>query len=91
MSERLTVCVRGQVQGVGYRFFARRQALTLGLRGIVRNLTDGSVEVIAEGDRAALERFLDLLRHGPSAAIVEEVDAGWGTADGRFSGFQVSY
>jgi acylphosphatase len=53
-SARLRAVVHGYVQGVGFRFFARREALMLGLRGYTRNLPDGSVEVVAEGQRQQL-------------------------------------
>ena len=86
---RLAARVQGDVQGVGYRFFAQRQASALGLCGYTRNLHDGSVEVVAEGARAALNRYLDALRRGPSAAVVSEVETTWGAATGEFSGFRI--
>lgn len=86
---RLTACVRGDVQGVGYRFFARREASALGLRGYVRNLPDHSVEVVAEGERGLLQQFVGILRRGPSAAVVEAVDTTWSAAEGVFGGFQI--
>ena len=63
--------VTGQVQGVGFRFFAERIARELGVRGWVRNLRDGTVETVAEGDDDALVRFFDRLRQGPRGARVE--------------------
>lgn len=88
---RLEARVLGHVQGVGYRFFARREAMALGLRGYVRNAADGSVQVTAEGDHATLERYIDVLRRGPSAAVVEDVEAHWGAADGSFPSFRIRY
>lgn len=88
---RLTARVRGDVQGVGYRFFAQRQASALGLRGYVRNLADSSVEVVAEGERGQLQQFVNVLRRGPSAAIVEAVDMTWSNAEGTFGGFQIRH
>lgn len=88
---RLTARVRGDVQGVGYRFFAQRQASALGLRGYVRNLADSSVEVVAEGERGQLQQFVNVLRRGPSAAIVEAVDTTWSNAEGAFGGFQIRH
>ncbi|HEX8033946.1 MAG TPA: acylphosphatase [Ktedonobacterales bacterium] len=88
---RLTARVRGDVQGVGYRFFAQRQASALGLRGYVRNLPDGSVEVVAEGERGLLQQFVNVLQRGPSAAIVEAVDTTWSNAEGAFGGFQIRH
>jgi acylphosphatase len=65
------------VQGVGFRYFAESNARRLGLEGYVRNRHDGAVEVEAEGDAPALERFLDLLRQGPRMARVEDVRVSW--------------
>jgi acylphosphatase len=65
--------VEGEVQGVGYRYFAVRSAHRLGLRGWVRNLADGRVEVLAEGTPDQLARFEADLRRGPSMATVTNV------------------
>ena len=62
------------VQGVGYRFFAERMALSLGLGGYVRNLFDGRVEVYAIGNLEQLEALRNALRRGPRMATVERVD-----------------
>ena len=64
----------GLVQGVGYRWFVWREAERLGLRGVVRNLPDGSVEVIAEGVTESLDRLERVLSQGPSVARVERVE-----------------
>jgi acylphosphatase len=65
--------VSGQVQGVGYRYFARDAAEKIGLGGYVRNLLDGRVEVYAIGSRAQLDRLVADLRRGPRHAFVEDV------------------
>jgi acylphosphatase len=65
--------VSGRVQGVGYRFFAADAARREGLAGSVRNLDDGRVEAVAEGEAEALERFERALRRGPSRSRVEHV------------------
>jgi acylphosphatase len=62
------------VQGVGYRWFARRAAGRLGLTGVARNLADGSVEVLADGDAAAIAEFERELSRGPSMARVTGVE-----------------
>jgi len=74
---RLRAEIFGDVQGVGFRLFAESHARRLGLEGYVRNRYDGAVEVEAEGDPAALERFLDALRQGPRMARVQEVRVSW--------------
>jgi acylphosphatase len=66
--------VRGAVQGVGFRWFVRQRAATLGLAGFAQNLADGSVEVVARGDEAALAQLEDHLRAGPRFSRVSSVD-----------------
>ena len=88
----LRVVVRGRVQGVGYRDFVYMRARFLGLRGYVRNLPDmRSVEVVAEGERDALEQLLDHLREGPRGARVDALDVTWSDATGRHTAFGVAY
>lgn len=79
---RLTALVTGRVQGVGYRAFAQRYALDLGLAGYAENLADGRVEVVAEGERSELEQLLIFLKKGPAHAEVEGVEASWGEPTG---------
>ncbi len=67
----------GSVQGVGFRGWAQLRASRLGLNGYVRNLPDGSVEVVASGDKSALDALLDLLRTGPPGATVRSLDVDW--------------
>jgi acylphosphatase len=89
--KRLEARVYGQVQGVGYRFFARTTARRLNLQGYVRNRADRSVEVVAEGEKPSLDQFLAQLRQGPSAATVERVDVKWSTSRHTFLGFEVRF
>jgi acylphosphatase len=70
----LRFVVYGRVQGVGFRWFVWREAERLGLCGFVRNLRDGSVEVIAGGTAGALEELGRILEQGPAHAHVERVD-----------------
>lgn len=65
--------MRGRVQGIGFRYFARQQARAMGVSGWVRNLPEGGVEVEAEGPKEAVERFLSMLRTGHPYASVDEV------------------
>ena len=89
--QELHVYVNGWVQGVGYRYFVVNNALALGLRGYVRNLSDGSVEVLAQGTRANLERLLTMLQRGPTAADVNEIRTLWGQPTEHLSGFHVRW
>lgn len=89
MLRRLTARITGQVQGVGFRWFVQRIACSSGLTGYVRNMHDGSVEVVAEGEEAALQRLLDTLRQGSSAARVENIDAAWTAAANEYPDFGI--
>lgn len=80
--------MRGRVQGVGFRFFARERAAAEGLAGWARNRDDGAVEIEVEGDRDAVERFERLVRQGPAGSRVESVDAAAITPQG-FEGFEI--
>jgi acylphosphatase len=88
---RLHAVVSGRVQGVAYRYFAEKRAVSLGITGWVRNLYDGRVEVLAEGERANLETFLGELRRGPRLALVDAVDVGWAAATGEFRDFSIRF
>ena len=84
---RLRVLVRGEVQGVGYRWAVQRQAHRLGLTGYAENLPDGSVRVVAEGDPAHLDELEAFLRGGPRFAEVDRLDSERVAATGEFHGF----
>jgi acylphosphatase len=75
--------VEGLVQGVGYRWYAARRAEALGLKGFVRNLYDGTVEVEAEGDRSMLEELIRQLKVGPRSARVTNLKVEWGSPGSR--------
>ncbi len=84
---RLTACVHGQVQGVGFRWWVRSRALEFGLVGHAANLDGGRVEVVAEGPRDACERLLAALRSGEAPGQVETVAERFGNARGGLTGF----
>lgn len=71
------VVISGLVQGVGFRFFVMQKACTLGVRGYVRNLYTGDVEVIAQADEGMLDAFLRDLRVGPRSAHVSSIRQVW--------------
>jgi acylphosphatase len=81
--------VDGVVQGVGYRFFAIRKATTYGLKGFVRNLIDGRVEVVAEGEKGLIEEFIKDLRRGPMSAHITDIRIEWRNPTYSFNGFEV--
>jgi len=88
-NSRLHAHVEGRVQGVGFRYFVEETAITLDLKGWVRNRWDGSVEVVAEGERQSLEKLLHALRRGPRSAQVSDVRTEWSPASGEFDHFRV--
>jgi acylphosphatase len=88
---RLTAEVYGLVQGVGFRYFVVHEASRLALRGYVHNTPQGSVAVVAEGSRAALEQLLQRLREGPGGAQVQHVAVDWGLAQGNYSEFRIRF
>ena len=84
-----TYRIRGRVQGVGYRYFTQQIALRLGVRGWVRNLSNGDVEAHGEGESDVLDRFRAELGRGPSFARVSEVVEGDASADGHVTSFEI--
>ena len=76
-SARVRARIRGRVQGVAYRAYAREEGRRLGLQGWVRNRDDGSVELVAEGPRDCLEEMLLWCRRGPRFARVDSIDCDW--------------
>ena len=87
--ERIEAVVRGDVQGVGFRWFVRRAAGDLALTGWVANEPNGSVRVVAEGPVAALDQLVARLRSGPPGAAVEDVRVERGVASRGFDGFAI--
>jgi len=83
--------VYGSVQGVFFRDFVARRANELGLTGYVRNSPQGTVEVLAEGERKQLEKLIGYLKVGPPAARVGKVTTSWSGYTGIYSGFSIRY
>jgi acylphosphatase len=81
--------ITGRVQGVGFRYFTLDAARREGLHGFVRNNDDGSVETVAEGESAALERFERAIRRGPSRSRVEQVMVDDVEPAGLATGFEI--
>ena len=84
----IVALAKGRVQGVGYRAFCAHEATLHGIDGYAKNLPDGRVEVLAEGDESQLRRFIDRLREGPALARVDEVTFRWEDATGAYAGFE---
>jgi acylphosphatase len=77
MNVRAHIIVAGMVQGVGFRWFTAREAQKLHLAGFARNLANGAVEVEAEGERGMVEELIAVLKVGPRAADVQDVQITW--------------
>ena len=88
--ERLHGVIKGDVQGVGFRFFLIRRAQALGLTGWVTNRDDGVVEFVAEGRRQDLEQLERAAREGPRPASVTGVEVNWSEATGDLSRFDIT-
>jgi len=89
LRRRMTVLYSGQVQGVGFRYTAKRVATEFDLTGTVRNLTDGRVELIAEGDRPELEAFRAALQDAGLAGFIRDEQLDWADARNEFRGFEI--
>lgn len=87
--KQLHMVVRGRVQGVYFRAAAQREARRLGVCGWVRNRADGALEIVAEGEEAAVRDLHGWTQKGPSAARVDKVDTRWRSYVGEYSDFRI--
>lgn len=85
------IVVSGMVQGVGFRYFVRHHATLFGLTGWVRNLSNGDVELEAEGEKESIEALLVYLRRGPGSAAVSNVEVAWKEPHDHFERFEITY
>jgi len=88
---RAHVYVSGRVQGVFFRSETQDEALRHGLTGWVRNLPDGRVEAVFEGEKERVERLVEFCRRGPPGARVTDVEVVWENYTGEFQGFRLRY
>lgn len=89
MAKQVHCIVRGRVQGVFFRASAQREARRLCLTGWVKNLPDGSVEAVVEGEDEQVREFIQWAQRGPSAARVDRVETRWRSYTGDFSDFRI--
>lgn len=83
--------ISGRVQGVGFRFFVQQKARELGIKGWVKNMGDGSVLVMAQGEKTDMETFIDYLSRGPALARVDNIEKSKTDFSSEFSDFGVKY
>jgi len=87
----IKIIVKGRVQGVFFRKSTCKQAISLGLKGYVRNLPDGNVEVVAQGDEKRLGNLIAFCRKGPEGALVTDLEITYSEAREEFTGFSIRY
>ena len=85
------ILISGRVQGVGFRDFARRSAEKIGVRGYAKNLANSDVEVVADGNRVALDEFLVVLEQGPPAGRVDRVQIDQFERSEEYTGFEIRF
>jgi len=88
---RVHVWVKGRVQGVGFRAFVQQNAYSIGVTGWVRNVGYDTVEAVAEGTKAQIDQFLQMVKRGPSVSRVDESREEWEQVTGEFRSFGVKY
>ncbi len=88
---RVHILVSGRVQGVFFRYTTKEVAERNGLAGYVRNLADGRVEIVAEGEREQLEKLVAWSHQGPAGASVEGREVKWETPSNSFSTFRITW
>ncbi|BDC35435.1 acylphosphatase [Candidatus Methanoliparum sp. LAM-1] len=91
MFARAKIIVQGKVQGVFYRVFTQKNALKLGLKGWTRNLPNGDVEIICEGDKESIEELIKKLWEGPPLSKVDNVEICWEEYKSEFKDFTIKY
>ena len=85
------IFAHGRVQGVNFRFFVQRKATELGLKGYVRNLRDGRVEILAQGSREDIQKFVSYVRGNPGLSYVVKLDIDWEESLSSLSSFHIRF
>ena len=89
--QRVMILYAGRVQGVGFRYTVKITAHGFEITGIVRNLDDGRVELMAEGRQEELEAFLQAIRESEVGRFIRQEQAGWSEAKNEFRGFEITH
>jgi acylphosphatase len=89
MFKKIHLIISGKVQGVFYRVNAKRKAEELGLKGWIKNTSDGKVEIVAEGNEDGLKEMIEWCYNGSSGAVVDEVEAKWMECEKKFDKFEI--
>jgi len=91
MKKQVHVFYTGRVQGVGFRMTAEESAHQMNVRGWVKNLRDGRVELVAEGEETMLQRFLQEIQNGQMKNFIKHVELSWSPAGETFDDFEIRY
>jgi acylphosphatase len=89
MKVRSHVFLTGAVQGVFFRSTVRAQAAMRGVNGWVRNLRDGRVEIVMEGNKQGVDKLIDFCRTGPPGSRVDHTEVSWETPTHKYQGFEI--
>jgi acylphosphatase len=89
--KRVHVFYSGHVQGIGFRYSAEDIAMGLGLKGWVKNLADGRVEVVAEGKEEDVKEFMDKISKGQLGRYIRDVELSWEKPTGEFDSFEIEF
>ncbi|MBM4046774.1 MAG: acylphosphatase [Planctomycetes bacterium] len=90
-TKRAHVLISGRVQGVWFRGYTQEQAVELDVNGWVRNLRDGRVEAVFEGDENAVQQMVNWCHVGPPSARVTKVEVTWEAPAGESKGFRIAH
>ncbi len=90
MPDRLQIFFSGHVQGVGFRYAVRQLSLEFEVTGWVKNMPDGRVQLMAEGDRGELETFQNAIPDAGLRRFIHETHSNWSKGTGEFKGFEIS-
>jgi acylphosphatase len=91
ITETFDIEVYGRVHGVGFRWYAQKKAVELGIRGWVKNSWSGTVKIIAQGDNLQIQTYIDYLRIGPPMARVSDITSVRNSTTESFAGFEIRH
>ncbi len=91
MEKTAHIFVSGRVQGIGFRFFVSSVAKRRGLKGYVRNLNDGRVEILFQGDEGVIKEALEVIKTGHPLARIDKLEVSWKESKEKFDDFQITY
>ncbi|KXG74471.1 Acylphosphatase [Fervidicola ferrireducens] len=91
MKKKVRALIYGLVQGVGLRYQVQKKASQLGLTGFVKNLPDGSVELVAEGEEDLINELIEYVKTGIRWARVEKVELEWSEWEGKYRRFEIAF